>query len=249
MAFGIPGVDSCTPVTSELIGLASGQFGAAPAFWGRYFTSPTTGGSVEYRHAAESGLLNAAGIRVLPVARQTGRVGGTTAEGAQDAALNAADFLDTFGSATLAAQGGVFLMFLDVEGQPSLSVDYYTGWAQGLASAGNAASGGTVTLRPCLYATQGDVATWAVLRLAMAAGTSCAGVWIARYLDSGCDEMPAWDDEFITPVAGVPSTILAWQYGGNCNGGALDLSQTNPEIDGQGLLLDLLVLPPTPTAG
>lgn len=245
MAFGIPGVDSSSPVTSELIGQASGQFGAAPAFWGRYFTSPTTGGSVEYRHAAENGPLNAAGIRVLPVARQTGRVGGTAADGAQDAALNAADFLGTFGSAVLAAQGGVFLMFLDVEGAPSLSADYYTGWAQGLASAGNAAAG-SVTLRPCLYAAQGDAATWAALAQAMAAGAACAGVWVARYLDSGCEQIPAWDDEFVTPAGGVPSTILAWQYAGNCNGGALDLSQTNPGIDGQGLLLNLLVLPPTP---
>lgn len=120
MAFGSPGADSSTPVTSQLIATATNHFGSAPAFWGRYFTSPTTAGTVEYHHADESGLLNAAGIKVLPVARQTERVNLTAVEGAQDGADNAADFLDTFGSAYLAAQGGVFLVFLDVEGSPSL---------------------------------------------------------------------------------------------------------------------------------
>jgi hypothetical protein len=247
MAFGFPAVDSCTPVTSQLVATAAGTFGTAPAFWGRYFTSPTTGGTVEYHHAAENGPLNAAGIRVLPVARQTGRVNLTDVEGAQDGADNAADFLETFGSAYLAAQGGVFLIFLDVEGAPSLSADYYAGWAQAVASQSNAATGGGVTLRPAVYATQADQPTWAALEQATAAGAACAGLWIARYIENGCSQMPAWDDGFITPAGGVPCPILAWQYAGDC--GNLDLSQTNPEIDIQGLLLNLLVLPPPPAVG
>jgi hypothetical protein len=167
-------------------------------------------------------------------------------EGEQDGAANAADFLSTFPAVYLASQGGVFLIFLDVEGSPSLSADYYTGWAQAVTSHSSAATGGSVTLRPCVYATQADNPTWAALKQATSAGATCAGLWIARYLQSGCNQMPAWNDGFIRPQGGVPWPILAWQYAGDC--GSLDLSQTNPEIDAQSLLLNFLVIPP-PAAG
>ena len=144
MASGLLGVDSSIPVTSQvqgqgLIQLATTQLNATPAFWGRYFSSPQTKSAAEYHHGLEGGPLNAAGIPVLPVARQTRNVNGSAQQGAADAAANAADLLASFGVPAMAAQGSVFFLFLDVEGSPSLSVDYYTAWAQALTQSSSTA--------------------------------------------------------------------------------------------------------------
>ncbi len=177
MAQGQPGADSLSPVTSSLIQKATALYGTAPVFWGRYFTSATTTGSGEYHHATENPPLNAAGIRLLPVARQTANVGGSQEQGAADGAANAQDFVDTFGVPELTAQGGQFIMVLDVEGNPDLTADYYTGWTQGLISTAQQESGGAVQMLPCLYASHGDSGTWNALETAMNAGAPCSGVW------------------------------------------------------------------------
>jgi hypothetical protein len=249
VAQGQPGADSSSPVTASLIQSATDFYGATPAFWGRYFTSVNTAGSVEYRHAVENQPLNAAGIRLLPIARQTANVDGSLQQGIEDGVANARDFITTFDASFLSSQGEKFYMFLDVEGSPSLSPDYFTGWALGLAeesaSSSNNLSRGSVGILPCLYATQGDAATWVALAAAQAAGVRCMGVWIARYFSGNC-EMGEWSDLIVTPAAPdpFPWPILAWQYAGNCLDGAIDCSQTNPNIDAQGQLLDFLVLPP-----
>jgi len=245
MAQGEPGADSSSHVTSSLIEEVTTFFGTTPVFWGRYFTSVTTSGSVEYRHATESQPLHAAGIRLLPVARQTAHVSGTGEQGIADGNANAEDFITTFGAELLASQGGKFYMFLDVEGSPSLSAAYYAGWAQGLAEAAESLSGGTVQMVPCVYGTRSDTATWSAVAEAMAAGTPCAGAWIARYFTGQC-AMGEWDDAVLTPAAPnpMPCPILAWQYAGNCLNGAIDCSQTNPNIDLFADLLMFLVLPP-----
>ena len=134
MAKGMPGADSSTLVTNQiggrnLIELATTLFGTTPVVWGRYFTSVGTTGVVEYRHLRENQPLRANNIRVLPIARQTGNVNGTVADGGADATANAEDLIQTFGADYLSSQGGQVLMFLDVEGAPSLSAPYYRGWA------------------------------------------------------------------------------------------------------------------------
>ncbi len=247
MAQGLPGADSISPVTAPLIQSASDLLGATPAFWGRYFTSAQTTGAVEYHHATEDPPLHAAGIRLLPVARQTAHVNGSFEQGIEDGVANANDFISTFGMPYLASQGGRFYMFLDVEGSPSLSPGYYAGWAQGLAQRSATLSGalGTVAVLPCVYATQGDEPTWAALSAACKGGAQCMGIWIARY-DPGTCQMGQWSDSIVTPrsPSPFPWPILAWQYAGNCLKGAIDCSQTNPHIDAQSQLLDFLVLPP-----
>jgi hypothetical protein len=249
VAQGQPGADSSLAVTTPLIQSATNLYGATPVFWGRYFTSVDTVGRVEYRHRAENQPLNAAGIRLLPIARQTANVDGGLQQGIEDGAANANDFITTFDASFLSSQGGRFYMFLDVEGNPSLSSDYFAGWVQGLAeesaSWSNGLSSGSVEILPCVYATQGDAATWAALAAAQAVGVRCEGVWIARYYSGNC-EMGEWSDLIVTPVSPdpFPWPILAWQYAGNCLSGAIDCSQTNPNIDAQGQLLDFLVLPP-----
>ena len=249
LAQGRPGADSISPVTTSLIQSAAKLYGATPAFWGRYFTSADTAGSVEYRGAVENRPLNAAGIRLLPIARQTANVDGSLRQGVEDGAANANDFITTFDASFLSSQGESFYMFLDVEGSPSLSSDYFTGWAQGLAeesaSWSNHLSSGSLRILPCVYATQGDAATWAALAAAQSAGVRCMGVWIARSYSGYC-EMGEWSDAIVTPVSPEPFPwpILAWQYAVNCLNGAIDCSQTNPNIDAQSQLLDFLVLPP-----
>ena len=85
MSKGRPGADSSDLVTSQiggrtLLDLATETFGEKPSFWGRYFTSAATTGVVEYRHLKEGQLLRDRDIRVLPIARQTKRVAGTSAQ-------------------------------------------------------------------------------------------------------------------------------------------------------------------------
>jgi hypothetical protein len=70
----------------------------------------------------------------LPIARQTSNVNGTQAQGSTDAEANSEDLIATFGQEYLASQGGQFLMFLDVEGSPSLSSAYFSGWADTLTA-------------------------------------------------------------------------------------------------------------------
>ena len=245
MSSGLAGADSSAPVTSALIQSASAVLGATPVFWGRYFTSVSTSGSVEYRHSTENPPLAAAGIRLLPVARQTKNVAGSQAQGLADGQANAKDFLTTFGIDYLRASGGRFYMFLDVEGDPSLTEAYYIGWAQGLAEQSVSQSGATVQVLPCVYGTQKDVTTWTAVQSAMAAGTPCFGAWIARYFTGSCS-MGDWESDIVTPASPspFPVPILAWQYAGNCDGGQIDCSQTNPGIDAQSQLLRFLVLPP-----
>src|SRR5215470_12306408 len=153
MAIGSPGADSSNLVTrlidgKPMVEVAAGLFGRMPVLWGRYFTSVAASGLVEYQAHRERD------IRVLPIARQTKHVDGTLASGSADAQLNAEDLIKTFGAAYLKSQGGTFLMFLDVEGTPPLSTDYYLGCARTLVEHSQSFSNGTVTILPGVYGIQ-----------------------------------------------------------------------------------------------
>ena len=247
MARGLPGADSSSQVTPALIQAATNIFGSAPQFWGRYFKSPTGGSAAEYHHSTEDPVLAQANIRVLPVAQQTGHVNGSQALGAADAQLNVADILATFPQAHLISQGGQFLMFLDVEGvsakAPSLSLGYYTGWAQTLVSFSQSKTNNTVTILPCVYARQLDKVTWNTLNTANANGIPCHGAWVARY-PGGCSARD-FNPIFAIPPVQLPCDVLIWQYGENCANGKIDLNQANPSLANiQTELLDKLILPP-----
>jgi hypothetical protein len=241
---GLPGADSYDQVTSELVKLAKETFNANPAFWGRYFTSIKTTSGAEYRHLQENSVLAQWNIRLLPIARQTANVGGSSADGAADATNNAQDFIDTFGNTVLSKQGKEFLMFLDVEnGTPSLSLDYYTGWAQTLKSYSLQLTNRQVTIQPCVYGNHSDTTTWSNLVSAVNNGVPCQGAWIARYYRSGCQLQP-WDNSIVSPSIPLPFDVLIWQYAQNCAQGQIDCDQSNPAIDVQAQLLSKLVLPP-----
>ena len=250
MAKGRPGADSSVAVTTQVAGTglidwATTLFGEAPVFWGRYFTSTGTDGTVEYRHRTENQPLRDRNIRVLPIARQTRNVGGDSAQGSADAQQNADDVLATFGADYLASQGGRFCVFLDVEGGPSLSADYYGGWAQTLEAHSMSATAGQVTLLPALYATRDDTVTWQAMADAVESGAGCMGAWVARFRLHGCQPPPDWDHTLVAPEMAIPCKVLIWQYSDECQGSAgFDCSQTNPGIDLETELLNYLVLPP-----
>jgi hypothetical protein len=249
MAEGLFGADSSTLVTHQiggrgLVELAEANFGELPVVWGRYFTSAGTSGVVEYRHLRENQILRESGIRVVPIARQTKHVNRTQAQGSADATLNAEDLIDTFGADYLAQLGGQFLMFLDVEGSPSLSVAYYLGWAQTLVAHSKDYSNNKVTVLPCVYATQGDDVTWRAAADAVALGGTCNGAWIARWRVSGCGTPVPWNAALVTPRVKIPFDVMLWQYANECHGGSgFDCNRINPAIN-RNEFLAKCVLPP-----
>ena len=241
----IVGADTSFPVTKGLITAAAGVMGQPPAFWGRYFTSPQTVGRVEYRHRLEDDVLSSAGIRVLPIARQTNDVGGKLEDGQREGLANATDIVETFGDDYLASQGGRFFIFLDVEGSGSsrLSVDYYTGWVDGLSGASK-----RVDILPCVYGSPGDSVTWTALARAIANGATCNGLWLAHPLLTA-PEPVAWTPSLVKPVPDPGVPVLLWQYMFSRDGANLDRSLVNPEIDPQRDLLQFLIPPPSAAVG
>jgi hypothetical protein len=214
--------------------------GTAPSFWGRYFTSTQATGTVEYRHAVESPILAAKGIRVLPIARQTNNVSGTGATGYSDGAANGTDLVASFGEDYLAGQGPGVCIFLDVEGSGAsrLSSDYYAGWVSGLASAS-----AKVTFQPCVYGIPGDAVTWTALARAVANGAACHGLWMTHPNQAAQEPVP-WSAAAVAPSPSPGAPVLLWQYMFPRDGAQIDRSQVSPDIDALNDLLQYLVLPP-----
>jgi hypothetical protein len=159
---------------------------------------------VEYRARRENQALRDRNIRVLPIARQTKHVDGTQANGSADAQLNVEDLIKTFGASYLQSQGGSFLMFLDVEGTPSLSTDYYLGWARTLVDHSQSISHGTVTILPGVYATQADDMTWRAVAEASQRGVQTQGAWVARWRIRGCGTPLDWDPQGVVDGVAQP---------------------------------------------
>lgn len=237
---GAAGVDSVATVTQALVDLVNQSFESMPVFWGRYFSTPTPG-TGEYSPTVENPILRAAGIRVLPLARQTNRVHGSEQEGESDGRANAAALLTAFGLPYLVSQGGEFLMFLDVELAPTLSAEYYQGWCKGLASIDPA-----ITIRPCVYASQANGETWSALNTAAAAGTPCHGLLVAHYVVNPGVFKPLsdWSAKDTAPSPSVAAPVLIWQYVGNACDKKFDCDQVNPALDLEKDLLRYLILPP-----
>ena len=133
---GIGGVDTLENVTANMIPSATTFMGTPPRFWGRYFQGNSNDG--EYLRAKENKPLHDAKIRLLPISRQTNKVDGTQQKGKEIGSSHAQDLISTFGEDYLAAQGDSFYFFLDVEGiegQPSLSKEFYLGWSEAVLNA------------------------------------------------------------------------------------------------------------------
>jgi hypothetical protein len=238
----IVGADENALVTQPRIDVATQQTGHSIEFWGRYFKNPGNTSPEQYQPNQEAALLNQNNIRVLPIGRQTGHVAGSESLGRADGATNAKAIIGAFGTQVLSLLPRGLLVFLDVEGSPnpSLSVDYYNGWADGLAQTAQAAG---VKLLPAVYGAQGDSATWTHLAQAVSHGAACEGTWIARPGTLGCHPLRPFNESFVRPQ-GLPQSIrvLAWQAVLECNN--LDFSILNPAFDAE--TLGKFVLPAVP---
>ncbi len=232
------GVDSLSPVTADVIADATRALGTCPRFWGRYFTNAASIGTGEYQRFSENEVLRKSDIRVLPVARQTDRVGGNRSDGQKDGTANARDLVTNFGEDYLISQGGIFRLFLDVEGSglSHLSKDYYQGWVEGLAQGAR-----DVTVMPCVSGIPGDAQTWDALYRAVSEGTECDGLWLS-YPYSNHVEPVQWNPRLLAEFVGLAGAkVLLWQY---FFGAKFDRNMMNPAVVDTRSFLQTLVLPP-----
>ncbi|HEV7643858.1 MAG TPA: hypothetical protein VGO50_07970 [Pyrinomonadaceae bacterium] len=256
MSKGRPGADSSIVVSHQINGvnlldLATGHFGEAPLFWGRYFKNLQQLSNAEYIGRKEANLLRERNIRVLPTAQQTTKVGGSGATGAADGRGNVEDLIASFGVDYLATQGNEFLMFLDVEPTHPLSADYYSGWANGITQRSLEISGERFRVLPAVYLNRRDRATWNAVIAAAERGTECSGFWVANYggrsdqitPGAGCAPLLDWSQSETRPDLELPAEVLIWQYSEECHGGdGFDCNMTNPSIN-MDELLQKLILP------
>src|SRR3954464_6754681 len=169
----IGGADTSVALTQALFNQAKQFLTARPLVWGRYFNGYHTT-SAEYK-PSEAALFQALNLKLLPLAQQTPKVGGTREDGAATAALNVNKFISRIGADLLAAHGTEYIMFLDVEGDPaggnpSMSADYYVGWSARLLIASHDESKGRFKIVPGIYARTKDTDTWNALLAAEANG-------------------------------------------------------------------------------
>jgi hypothetical protein len=242
------GADTLVPVTPDIVAMVEKRFGAMPALWGRYFKKP--GFAEDYQQTVEGAVLAANDIRLLPIARQTGRVAGSASDGAEDAALNVDAFVGSLGVEYLAAIGGEMLMFLDVEGtstaNPNLSLDYWIGWSTAIGAHSRAASGGRFALVPGVYCRQNQDPTWNAIAAAARLGFRCAGAWVFRMHTGACDKpVPSWEAAFNTPAVELPCPVMIWQFAIDCLfEGGVDFDMINPDPGVATALLNRLLIPP-----
>jgi hypothetical protein len=234
---GAPGADTMGNVTATNIREASRLLGATPRFWGRYFV----GSDAEYRGHLENKILHDNGIRVAPVCRETNLIHGNSDKGRDIGSRVTSDILLTFGEDYLAAQGGVFYVFLDTEPapQPALSTDYYLGWSKAVVSASK-----KVKFLPAVYINHGDDRTANALKVAMQKGAQCYGLWVANYGRNSSLVSP-WRKIQATPAIDLDCPVLVHQYIGDVNSGIYDFNEINPYLDApDSLVLNRLILPP-----
>jgi hypothetical protein len=225
------GVDSLALVDAGRRDKVIKFFGAAPNFWGRYFTAP---GDSDYDPKKENAILNKNGICVLPLGRQTPNVNKAEKIGTADGKSNVAALLKAFPASFLKQQGNGFYMFLDVEGDPHLSVDYWKGWHKGVKE------GGAGLILPCIYATQGDTETWTALAEAAKAGAPPHAAWVAAWGQGHQPKpLPAkWDKDRVTPDVKLPCPVVVWQYqdGPDFDGDLINMSLKDDQLEPLGIL-------------
>lgn len=247
----ILGIDSLAVSSAAALANAqSGTFlGQKTAFWGRYFYAPgqinSQGKPDSHYSSAENAFLRSNNIRLMPIARQTGNVGGDAAQAATDAKKNIHAIFESIPAEYLSAADPKVLIFLDVEASRPLSPAYYEGWAETIADYSLEASNGRVQFLPAIYAGTKSDATWAALREAIRSGSACYGAWVARYYYGSPVPRP-WDDSLVTPDGGLVPPILAWQYWESADGAPTDFNfDTSVACPAHSdVLLDCLIMPP-----
>lgn len=182
---------------------------------GRYFAKG--GATYQYQPSKENAAIIASGAPVLMIAENTRDVAGSL--GSEEGAGVAQNIFDCFGVDAMAAKGSEYVCFLDCEGDPDLSVAYWTAWSHALISTSASLSGGRVKLLPSIYASKGDNGTWVALKKAVIAGAPLSAIWVAAYEFTNANNIPlpapAWDTrEAQTEGASFTAPVVAWQYAG-----------------------------------
>jgi hypothetical protein len=107
-------------------------------------------------------------------------------------------------------------------------------------------SGGSVKFKPAIYANTRDDRTWSGLARALTGGSSCFGVYVARYYYESPKPDHGWQPSVLTPTGGVTPPILAWQYWASADGAPpaenFDTNIASPYHSDA--LLDGLIIPP-----
>ncbi|HLH98017.1 MAG TPA: hypothetical protein VKW08_23165 [Xanthobacteraceae bacterium] len=210
------GMDSLVLSSADLLANAQSKdyLGGTPQFWGRYFYAPgqinSSGKRDTHYSAAESPLLRANNIRVLPIARQTANVRQPTKAKA-DAVNNVAAIFEVFSAQYLSGADPDVVVFLDVEQSTSLAAGYYEIWSDTIVSEAARISNDRVRFYPAVYGSRSDESTWKALKQAMDGGSACYGVWVARYYYPTPVPKP-WSDPLTTLPVTLACPILAWQY-------------------------------------
>src|ERR1043165_111557 len=210
------GADTLVPVTHRVDGTSVVDLvrqhygGVTPLFWGRYFKRP--GFADDYQPASEGPILRDNNIQLLPIARQTNRVGGTATQGAQDAVDNVDAFVQSLGVESLAKIGGELLMFLDVEGtsaqNPNLSTDYWIGWSAAPVNHSRSARGGRSPAVPRGCGRKAQSPPWQAIADADRLGFRCTGAWVFRMHTDACTKpLPNWEPAFNTPALALPRPL------------------------------------------
>jgi hypothetical protein len=242
------GVDATHPATESLFDLSRSLLGEAPTFFGRYFKGPYNPSPIQYQPNQENPFLNAQHLRVLCIARQTNRVGGSRDDGVADAINNMSAIVDAFGPNYLRSLNYHPIVFLDTElsdTQPTLSADYFLGWAGALREQGPIAPGARLRFTPAIYINRSDDKAWKSLGKAIASGAVCHGAWVANYgRRTGAEPPPPWQAEEVSPKPPTvsPTPLLAWQYAGDYED-VLDFS-VMPSDAVTEQTLSMMILPP-----
>jgi hypothetical protein len=237
------GVDSYDAVDNEAVKNVTKFFdGKPPLFWGRYFTGVDDIGKKDGNYSIPEGkILGKHGIRVLPIARQTEKVGGDAAAGEEDGAENVKAVVKALkGVKDQAADAEGIYLFLDVEDEkknPPLSIEYWNGWYKGVMSEGKK------LILPCLYVRQGSAESFKAIHKVP---KKPAALWVARwqYKDHKAKKMYSapWD-----PLKMVKSPVdpILWQYQDG-EDRRFDCNWTNPDDPklGKDVLAKHLYLPP-----
>jgi hypothetical protein len=212
-----------------------------PGLLGRYFKGPGNTDPIQYQARRENAVLHSNDIRVLPIARQTLRVGLSRAAGNRDGRRNVRALLASFGSDYLAGLRSRLFVFLDVEESHPLRASYWAGWSAAVIDEGLQATP-RVEFVPAIYGSRDAAETWGELAEAITVGATCGGAWIAAWRLPPCAPPPNWSDEHVTPI-NFPDevSVLAWQYGGNCQD-LIDCNSANPIH--QSTFISGLILPP-----
>jgi hypothetical protein len=244
----IAGADSSAPITQHQFDFAVERLGAAPVAWGRYFNGRHAH-PAEYV-AGEAGFFRARHLKLVPLAQQTTEVR-KAEHAAEHARMNVQKFIGRVGLDRLAANGNEYLMFLDVEDDPStdspvMTPEYWVNWSQALVDESRAQSGNQFTILPAIYGRHNSAATWQALAAAEDAGAErCRAVWVARAFKNGCTRpLPEWNAELDFLTVPVQCPIVLWQYAIECaHGGVVDLNLITANAADRDFLLSRLAVP------